>query len=39
MNFNVAIVSDREVFLASWPREFRDLVEQDAEGVGGLGEY
>lgn len=39
MNFNVAIVPDREVFLASWPREFRDLVEQDSEGVGGLGEY
>ncbi|WP_373203060.1 GMC oxidoreductase [Mycobacterium marinum] len=39
INFNVAIVPDREVFLASWPREFRALVEQQREGVGGLDEY
>jgi cholesterol oxidase len=39
INFNVAIVPDREVFLASWPREFRKLVEQQREGVGGLEEY
>jgi cholesterol oxidase len=39
INFNVAIVPDREVFLASWPREFRELVEQRREGVGGLEEY
>ncbi len=39
INFNVAIVPDREVFLASWPREFRALVEQRREGVGGLEEY
>jgi cholesterol oxidase len=39
INFNVAIVPDREVFLASWPREFRALVEQERDGVGGLAEY
>lgn len=39
INFNVAIVPDREVFLASWPREFQRLVEQQREGVGGLAEY
>lgn len=39
MNFNVAIVPDREVFLASWPREFRALVEEEIDGVGGLEEY
>lgn len=39
INFNVAIVPDRDVFLASWPREFRELVEQERDGVGGLAEY
>lgn len=39
INFNVAIVPDREVFLASWPKEFQRLVEQEREGVGGLEEY
>jgi cholesterol oxidase len=42
INFNAAIVPDREVFLASWPREFRGLVEQQREGsgpLGGLEEY
>lgn len=39
MNFNVAIVPDREVFLASWPKPFRDMVERDPNGVGGLTEY
>lgn len=39
INFNVAIVPDREVFLAAWPREFRDLVERQPDGVGGLQEY
>ncbi len=39
INFNVAIVPDREVFLASWPREFAELVEQQRAGVGGLEEY
>ncbi|WP_186245017.1 GMC family oxidoreductase N-terminal domain-containing protein [Mycobacterium simulans] len=39
INFNVAIVPDREVFLSSWPREFRKLVEQQTDGVGGLAEY
>lgn len=39
MNFNVAIVPDREVFQASWPQEFRALVEDSDEGVGGLEEY
>ena len=37
INFNVAVVPDREVFLASWPREFRALVEQQRDGSGGLG--
>src|SRR5262249_17947861 len=37
--FNMAIVPDRKVFLASWPREFRALVEQQRDGVGGLEEY
>ena len=39
INFNVAVVPDREVFLASWPREFRALVEQQRDGLGGLEEY
>ncbi|MDP7706569.1 GMC oxidoreductase [Mycobacterium sp. TY815] len=39
INFNVAIVPDREVFQASWPKEFQRLVEQEREGVGGLEEY
>lgn len=39
INFNVAIVPDREVFLASWPRKFQQLVEQQREGVGGLEDY
>ena len=39
MNFNVAIVPDREVFQASWPKEFRALVEEEPEGVGGVEEY
>ncbi|WP_156296660.1 FAD-dependent oxidoreductase [Mycobacterium paragordonae] len=39
INFNVAIVPDREVFLASWPKEFQRLVEREREGVGGLEEY
>lgn len=39
INFNVAIVPDREVFLASWPKEFQRLVEREREGVGGLDEY
>jgi cholesterol oxidase len=39
MNFNVAIVPDRDVFLASWPRQFRALVELSATGIGGLGDY
>jgi cholesterol oxidase len=39
MNFNVAIVPDREVFLASWPRPFQELVQQSPSGVGGLDEY
>lgn len=39
INFNVAIVPDREVFLASWPKAFQRLVEQEREGVGGLEEY
>lgn len=39
MNFNVAIRPDREVFLASWPRPFREMVAADPDGLGGLGEY
>jgi len=39
MNFNVAIVPDREVFLQSWPSAFRSEVETDPEGVGGLEQY
>lgn len=39
MNFNVAIVPDREVFLASWPRPIQELVQQCGSGVGGLEEY
>ncbi|QLL07061.1 GMC oxidoreductase [Mycobacterium vicinigordonae] len=39
INFNVAIVPDREVFLASWPREFQQLVDQEPNGLGGLEEY
>ena len=39
VNFNVAIVPDRDVFLASWPRPFREMVERDRDGVGGLNEY
>ncbi|BBX75951.1 hypothetical protein MSHI_38570 [Mycobacterium shinjukuense] len=39
INFNVAIVPDREVFLASWPRQFQDLVERERDGVGGLAKY
>jgi cholesterol oxidase len=42
INFNVAIVPDREVFLAAWPREFQALVSQEREGpneLGGLEEY
>jgi len=39
INFNVAIVPDREVFLESWPAAFRAEVEASPEGVGGLGEY
>lgn len=42
INFNVAIVPDREVFLASWPKEFQRLLEQRRDGhpsLGGLEEY
>jgi cholesterol oxidase len=39
VNFNVAIEPDREVFLASWPRPIRELVDQDPNGLGGLDEY
>ncbi|BBX99434.1 hypothetical protein MLAC_47280 [Mycobacterium lacus] len=39
INFNVAIVPDREVFLASWPRAFQELVERERDGVGGLAKY
>lgn len=39
INFNVAIVPDREVFQASWPKEFQRLVDQEREGVGGLDEF
>ncbi|MCE5290721.1 MAG: GMC family oxidoreductase N-terminal domain-containing protein [Nocardiaceae bacterium] len=39
MNFNVAIVPDREVFLASWPKPFRDAVERDPNGIGELQIY
>lgn len=39
INFNVAFRPDREVFLHSWPKEFRELVERDPQGLGGLGEY
>ncbi|CAM4248468.1 Cholesterol oxidase [Mycobacterium basiliense] len=39
INFNVAIAPDREVFLASWPRQFQELVDQQGDGVGGLEEY
>lgn len=39
INFNVAIVPDREVFAASWPKEFQQLVDQERDGLGGLGEY
>ncbi|OBJ56584.1 GMC oxidoreductase [Mycobacterium asiaticum] len=38
INFNVAIVPDREVFLSSWPREIQRLVEQ-GPSVGGLETY
>jgi cholesterol oxidase len=40
MNFNVALVPDREVFLTAWPRPFRESVEQDSTGgVGTLQDY
>lgn len=39
VNFNVAIVPDREVFLTSWPKAFTDLVQQAPQGIGGLQEY
>lgn len=39
INFNVAIEPDREVFLASWPHPFRELVSQAPDGLGGLDEY
>ncbi|CAM3073081.1 GMC family oxidoreductase N-terminal domain-containing protein [Skermania piniformis] len=39
MNFNVAIVPDREVFQASWPRPFRELVESAPAGIGDLTTY
>lgn len=39
MNFNVAIRPDRDVFLASWPRPFREMVDGDQSGLGGLMEY
>jgi cholesterol oxidase len=39
MNFNVAIRPDREVFLQSWPRPFREMVAADPDGLGDLGEY
>lgn len=35
----MAIVPDREVFLASWPRAFQELVERERDGVGGLAKY
>lgn len=39
VNFNVAIVPDREVFLQQWPSAFAREVERSVEGVGGLEEY
>jgi len=39
MNFNVAFRPDREVFLHSWPKEFREIVEADPDGLGELAEY
>jgi cholesterol oxidase len=39
INYNVALVPDREVFLESWPRAIRADVEQSADGVGELQEY
>ena len=38
-NMNAAVVPDREVFLGSWPRAFRDEVARAPQGVGGLEEY
>ena len=38
INFNVAIEPDREVFLESWPREFRDAVGRH-DNLGELGDY
>lgn len=38
-NMNAAVVADREVFLDSWPREFRDEVLRSPDGVGGLDEH
>lgn len=39
MNFNVAIRPDREVFLHSWARPFREMVERDPSGIGELREF
>lgn len=39
INFNVAIRPDREVFLHSWPKPFRDMAAGDPDGLGELGEY
>ncbi|CAM3919168.1 GMC family oxidoreductase N-terminal domain-containing protein [Smaragdicoccus niigatensis] len=39
VNFNVAMRPDREVFLQSWPRAFRDAVEEDSDGIGHLAKY
>ncbi len=39
INFNVAIRPDREVFLQSWPRPFREMVAADPNGLGELTDY